>query len=207
MGIGEISNILWQGYRHKDTGIVIYYDSHEAAALPVRASVAKGGKSAGNDPHYESATYGLHSCSASRYRINFVKNKFGYVFFMTKYQGRNEKLKDKIMITGFYKIGSVADVQKMHLRYLDSNSCFAEKLCYALKAAANEKGESEAVFLSEEDAYVLNSTSLKSLGFDKKITKTTKIELNEEQTKKLLKKFEGKENKIADYIKQTKELP
>jgi hypothetical protein len=206
MSINGVTNISWQGYRHKEAGIIVYYDSNEAASLPVRNTTGKKGKKADSDPNYESATYGLHSCSASRHRANFIKNKYGYVFFMTKYQGRSEKFKDKIMITGFYKIGSTADVQKLHLRYLEENSCFSEKLCYALKASINEKGENDAVFLSEEDAYVLNLAALKSFGVDKKITKATKIELNEENTKKLLKKFEGKENKIGDYIKQTQDL-
>jgi hypothetical protein len=198
MSISAATNILWQGYRHKETGVIVYYDSSETALLPIRTNIGKKGKNADADPNYESATYGLYSCTASRHRTNFVKNKFGYVFFMTKYQGANEKLKDKIMISGYYKIASIAEVQKLHLRYfgLDDSSCFAEKLCYALKA-------NDAVFLSEEDCYVFTAASLKSLGIDKKITKATKIELDEEKTKKLLKKFEGKENKIADYIAQT----
>ncbi|MDR0303590.1 MAG: hypothetical protein LBH98_02310 [Chitinispirillales bacterium] len=202
MSISGISNISWQGYRHKEIGVIVYYDSNETALLPIRTTTSKN---VDDDPNYESATYGLYSCSSSRHRANFVKNKYGYVFFMTKYQGRNEKFKDKIMVTGFYKIGSIADVQKLHLRYLQKNSCFSEKLCYALKSSVNEKGENDAVFLSEEDAYILNPSALKSLGIDKKITKATKIELDEEHTKKLLKKFEGKDNKISDYIKQTQQ--
>lgn len=207
MGINGISNISWQGYRHKETGIIVYYDSNETTLFPIRATICKKGKKAVDaDPNYESATYGLYSCCASRHRKNFVKNKCGYVFFMTKYQGTNAKLKDKIILTGYYKIGSIAEVQKLHLRYLEENSCFSEKLCYALKSSANEKGENDVVFLSDEDGYVLNAAALKSLGIDKKITKATKIELDEEHTKKLLKKFDGKENKISDYIKQTQNL-
>jgi hypothetical protein len=122
---------------------------------------------------------------------------------MTKYAGPDAKLKDKFMVTGYYKIGSIAEVQKLHLRYIEDNSCIAEKLCYALRASVNEKGESDVVFLSQEDAYILSAAALKSLGIEKKITKAAKIELDEDKTKKLLKKFEGKENKIADYISQT----
>ena len=202
MNISATALISWQGYRHKETGVIVYYDSNETALLPIRTNIGKKGKSPDADPNYETATYGLHSCTASRHRTNFVKNKCGYVFFMTKYQGANDKLKDKMIITGYYKIGSIAEVQKLHLRYfgLDDSSCFAEKACYAFKAS---EGEGSAVFLSDEDSYVLNAASLKSLGIDKKITKATKIELDEEKTKKLLKKFEGKENRIADYIAQT----
>ena len=103
----------------------------------------------------------------------------------------------------FYKIGSIADVQKLHLRYLDDNTCFSEKFCYALKASSDEN---DVMFFSDEDAYVLNAAALKSLSIDKKVTKATKIELDEEHTKKLLIKFYEKENKKADYIKQTQDL-
>jgi len=203
MNISATTLISWQGYRHKETGVIVYYDSCETALLPIRTNSNKKGKPADADPNYETATYGLYSCNASRHRTNFVKNKFGYVFFMTKYQGANAKFKDKMMITGYYKIGSTAEVQKFHLRNfgLEGSSCFAEKMCYALKVA---DGENNIVFLSEEDSYVLTKISLAALGIDKKITKATKIELDEEKTKKLLKKFEGKENRIADYIAQTK---
>lgn len=203
MIINETTLVSWQGYRHKEIGIIVYYDSCEMSLLPIRTNSSKKGKQADADPNYETATYGLHSCTASRHRTNFVKNKCGYVFFMTRYQGANQKLKDKMMVTGYYKIGSTAEIQKLHLRYfgLEGSSCFAEKLCYALKASP---GENDVVFLSDEDSYVLTAAALKSLGIDKKITKATKIELDEEKTKKLLKKFEGKENKVADYIALTK---
>jgi hypothetical protein len=204
MVINGTSNISWQGYRHKTTGVIIYYDSDETALLPIRVTTDKKGNPANSDPNYETGTYGLHSCTSSNYRANFVKNKCGYIFFMTKYQGKDEKLKDKFIVTGYYAIGSTAEVQKLHLRYLDGNSCSSEKMCFALKASQNENGENNAAFFSLDDAYVLNSVALKSFGIDKKITKATKIELDEEKTKKLLKKFEGKENKIADYISQTK---
>lgn len=198
MNISTMSLISWQGYRHKETGVIVYYDSSETNTLPIRTNIGKKGKIADADPNYETLTYGLQSCTASAHRTNFVKNKCGYLFFMTKYQGAEKKHKDKIMITGYYKIASIAEVQKIHIRNLgmEDSSCFNSKLCYALKAE-------EAVFLAEEDCYVLTKASLSALGIDKKITKATKIELDEEKTKKLLKKFEGKENKIADYIAQS----
>lgn len=202
MNISTMGVISWQGYRHKETGVVVYYDSSETNLLPIRTNIGKKGKPADFDPNYETKTYGLQSCTASRHRTNFVKNKSGYLFFMTKYQGSDKKLKDKFMITGYYKIASIAEVQKLHIRNfgMEDSSCFNEKLCYALKAG---ESENDAVFLSQEDSYILTAASLKALGIDKKITKATKIELDEEKTKKLLKKFEGKENKIADYIAQT----
>ena len=198
MGLSDITTavIPWQGYRHKETGVLVYYDSSKTSMLPIRDSAAA-------DPNYETGTCGLYGCNASPHRAIFVKNKFGYLFFMTKYQGTNAKLKDKMIITGYYKVGSIADVQKIHMRHVEDNSCYSEKICYALRAGVNEKGESDVVFLSEDDAYILNAAALKSLDIDKKITKAAKIKLDEEKTKKLLKKFEGKENKTADYISQT----
>ncbi|MCL2845141.1 MAG: hypothetical protein FWE23_06790 [Chitinivibrionia bacterium] len=203
MGAITIKNAAWQGYRHKETGVLVHYDADNKSALPIRATAIKNGKQADVDPNYETGTYGLHSCSASPHRAKFVKQKFGYVFLMTKYQGTNAKLKDKFLVVGYYKIGSVADVRNLHLRHLEDNSCFSEKLCYALKANVMENGENEIVLVSEEDAFVLNAAALKSLAIDKKITKAAKIELDEDKTKKLLKKFEGKENKVAEYIAKT----
>jgi hypothetical protein len=200
-----IKSAPWQGYRHKETSVLVHYDADLTSALPIRATASKKGKQPDADPNYETGTYGLLSCTASPHRTKFVKNKFGYVFFMTKYQGTNKKLKDKILVVGYYKIGSVADVRNLHLRHLEDNSCFAEKFCYALKANIAENGENEIIFVSEEDAFVLTPAALKSLAIDKKITKAAKIELDEANTKKILKKFEGKENKIAEYVTKTQE--
>jgi len=206
MGLITMKTADWQGYRHKDTGVLVYYDADETSALPVRATVGSKGKSANADPNYESGTYGLYSCTASPHRTKFVKNKLGYIFFMTKYQGTDVKMKDKVVVTGYYRIGSVADVRNLHLRHLEDNSCFAEKNCYALRSNVGENGENEMFFVSYDDAFLLNPAALKSLEIDKKITKAAKIELDEDKTKKLLKKFEGKENKVAEYISQTAEL-
>lgn len=191
MGAITTQIIAWQGYRHKENGIIVFYDSDGFADLPIRV---------GTDPHYETGTYGHHSCSASPHRTKFVKNKVGYLFFMTKYSGQNIELKDKIIVTGYYKIGSVADIRALHQRQLQPNTCFAEKNCYALKASINKDGENEMFFASQDDVIVLDEKLMKVLGINKKITKAAKIELDEKKVDKLLKLFEGKENRVADYI-------
>ncbi len=193
-------SIKWQGYRSGTTGFVVFYESDTESELPIRM-ITGTRKTDHNemDPNYESKTYGLFDCVNSKMRNQFEKKKYGYIFFMTRYQGKIAELNDKVLITGYYKIGSTSDVQKLHLRHLEDSACINSKTCSALKA-------DEAVFLSAEDSYKLTTAGLKSIGYDKKVTRMTKIELDEEMVKKLLKKFDGKENQIDAYIAEHAEL-
>jgi hypothetical protein len=196
----NVNSLKWQGYRGGDKSIVVYYESDSNSELPLRKIPEEGAKKhISADPNYETLTYGLYDCGKSKMRNTFVKRKYGYVFFMTRYEGTDEKLEGKVMITGYYKVDRTADVQKLHLRQLESSSCMSDRICQALRAV-------EAVFVSTEDAYILTAASLKSLGYEKKVTRMTKIDLDEEQTKKVIKKFAGKENIISKYVEETLDL-
>ena len=194
------SSIRWQGYRSGKEGYVVYYESDTESELPIRR-ITGTKKSDHNqeDPNYETKTYGLYDCINSNLRNAFERKKYGYIFFITKYQGKLEEYDGKYLLTGYYKINATADVQKLHLRELENTTCINSRQCQALKA-------DEAVFLRTEDAPKVTKATLKSLGYEKKITRMTKIELSDEQVQKLLKKFAGKENAIEEYIEQHNEL-
>ncbi|ERP31152.1 hypothetical protein [Chitinivibrio alkaliphilus] len=194
-----VGSVRWQDYRCNDTGVVVYYESDKDSELPIRKVSVKNPTDAVFDPNYETRTYGFYGCDSSSLRNSFVKQRMGYVFFMTRYKGTIQKLSNKLMITGYYKIGQNYEVQNLHLRCLEKYTCFNGKQCQALLAK-------EAVFLSPEEAYQLTAASLKSLGYEKKVTRMTKIELSQEQVKKVLKKFEGKHNCITEYSDTTQEL-
>lgn len=196
---GTVNSVKWQGYRGGDAGVIVYYESDPNSELPIRKVPVKESQSAFFDPNYETKTFGLYGCGATNLRNKFVKKKWGYVFFITKYKGTIEEFEDKLIMTGYYRIDRTADVQKLHLRHLDEYSCFDARNCHALRA-------DEAVFLKTEDSYNLTTTSLKSFGHDKKVTKMTKIEITDEMVKKILKKFTGKENAIEEYCDLTQEL-
>ncbi|MGM0444483.1 MAG: hypothetical protein ACQEQV_09870 [Fibrobacterota bacterium] len=194
-----VGSVRWQEYICNDSGIIVYYESDKDSELPIRKVSVKSIDDAHFEPNYETGTYGFYGCANSTLRNNFVKKHRGYVFFMTRYQGTVQQLNGKLMITGYYKVGKSFDVQNLHLRYLDSYTCFNGKQCQALLA-------DEKLFVRPEDAYQLTAASLKSFGYEKKVTRMTKIEVDEDRVKKILKKFKDKENVVDMYSTTTQEL-
>ena len=191
--------IKWQGFRGGEAGAVVYYESDPNSELPLRNIPVKEGVIPVMDPNYETKTYGLYDCANTKLRNSFVKKKRGYLFFMTRYNGTNPDFEGKVLLTGYYRVKSSADVQKLHLRHLESSSCINDRTCQALLGT-------EAVFLSLEDSYKLTAVALKSIGYEKKITRMSKILLDDEMVQKLLKKFKGKDNIIEQYIEETHDL-
>ena len=195
----SVHSIKWQGFGGGEAGAVVYYESDPNSELPLRSIPEKEGVVPVMDPNYETKTYGLYDCVNTKLRNAFVKKKRGYLFFMTRYSGTNPDFEGKVVLTGYYHIKSSADVQKLHLRQLESSSCINDRSCQALFAT-------EATFVSLEDSYKLTTVALKSIGYEKKITRMSKILLDEEMVQKLLKKFKGKENIIDQYIEETHDL-
>lgn len=195
----SVNSVKWQGFRGGDTGMIVYYESDPNSELPLRKIPVKEGVIPVMDPNYETKTYGMYHCKNTKLRNSFVKKKFGYLFFMTKYDGTDPKYDGKVMITGYYKIGSYADMQKLHLRHLNENSCLNDRVCQGLRAT-------DAVFVKPEDAYILTTAALKSLDYEKKITRMSKIVLTDEMVVKVLKKFKGKENILEQYVEETTDL-
>jgi hypothetical protein len=194
-----VGSVRWQDYRAKNTGVIVYYESDKDSDLPIRKVSVSRLSEADFDPNYETKTYGFYGCENTNLRNNFIKKRRKYVFFMTRYRGTIQKYANKLMITGYYRVAKNYDVQNLHLRSLEKYTCFNAKQCQAFLA-------DEAAFFAPEDAYHLTAASLKSFGYEKKVTRMTKIEVDEDNTKKILKKFKGKDDIRAEYAETTQEL-
>ena len=195
----SVESAPWQDYRASNTGMVVFYSSDPVSELPVREIPEELPSDILPEPNYETATYGFYGCAKSKIRNSFVKSKIRYLLFITKYAGTNADFKDKVLITGFYKITKVADVKRHHIRYLSDYSCLDEDVCNALRAE-------EARFVSLEDAFVVNEQVLKSWEYKARITRQTRIVLNEEHTMQVVEHLLSKEDRTEDYVAETQRL-
>ncbi len=193
------ASIPWQDYRGAETGMAVFYASDPVSELPIREVPEETPSEVLAEPNYETGTYGLYGCSRAKIRSSFVKSKLRYLFFMTKYAGTNAEHMDSLVVTGFYHIAQTANVQKLHIRYLSDYSCLTDDTCYALRA-------DETHFLSIENAFVLTPEILKSWGYSSRVTKQTRIVLDEEKTAELLEYIRSKPNAVDEYIEETKRL-
>jgi len=192
-------SILWQDYRSFNKGMIVYYSSDPVSEIPIREVPEDEESPPMPDPNYETGTYGFYSCYHSKIRAAFTKNKLRYLFFLTKYAGMNKEAQGKSIITGYFRIKKTANVQKLHLRYLDEYSCTDLDECFALKA-------DEIHFVSLKDAFEVNDELLKKWGYKAKISKQMRIILDEENTNNLLSFLSSKPNDLENYIKETKRL-
>lgn len=189
----------WQDYRASNTGMVVFYTSDPVSEIPIREVPEEIPSEVTPEPHYETGTYGFYGCSKSKVRNAFVKSKIRYLLFMTKYEGAKADFKEKVMITGFYKITKVADVKKMHIRYCSEYSCLDEDTCSALKAE-------EVRFVNVEDALILSPEVLKKWDYKTKITKQARILLNEDQTLEVVEYLRNKPDATSQYVAETARL-
>jgi hypothetical protein len=195
----HVNSIPWQGYRGAEKGMAIYYSTDPVSEVPIREVPEEYPTEIVPEPNYESKTFGLYGCARTKFRAAFLKSKLKYLFFMTKYAGANYEYLDQLMVTGFYRIGSTSDVSKLHVRYLDDCSCMSETTCMALRA-------DEAHFVALEDAFILTPEVLKKWGVTARVTKQSRIQLEEEQTAELLAYLRSKENKLDLYVEETERL-
>lgn len=196
---GSLESASWQDYRASNTSMVVFYASDPISEIPIREIPEELPSVIIPEPNYETGTYGYFGCSKSKIRNTFFKSKIRYLIFMTKYAGANVDFKDKYFITGYYRITKVADVKRMHIRNLTDYSCLDEDVCYALRA-------DQVRFVDIEDAYELTEKILKSWDYKARITRQTRILLNEEQTAKIVEILDSKDNKLQEYIDETKRL-
>lgn len=192
-------SILWQDYRAANTGMVVFYSSDPVSEIPVREIPDDVESPALPDPNYETGTYGFYGCSRTKIRGAFAKSKVRYLFFLTKYAGTKEGFKDKMLVTGYFRISKTADVQKLHRRYLDEYSCLDSDTCIALRA-------DEVYFVSLTDAFEVSPDQLKAWGFNAKVSKQLRIMLSAENTAQLLTLLKSKPNQLDTYIAETKRL-
>ncbi len=195
----HVDSIPWQDYRGSETGMVIYYPTDPVSELPIREVPEEVGSDLLPEPNYETGSYGLYGCSRPKIRNSFVKAKMKYLFFMTKYAGSNYEYTDTVMITGYFRIAKTANVQKLHIRYLSNYSCLNDDSCTAFRA-------DEMHFVSVEDAMVLTPQLLEYMGYKSRVTKQTRISIDEEKTNEILEYLRSKPNRVEDYIEETKRL-
>ncbi len=195
----HVASLKWQDYRGLGTGTVVYYNSDSVSELPIREIPEEIPSDIVAEPNYETGSYGVYGCTQTKMRNAFAKKKQGYLFFMTRYSGTNPEFLDDLMVTGFYHVSHIADSQKLHIRYLNEYSCISDKQCTAMRA-------DEIHFVSVEDAYMVSPEKLEEWGASTRVTRQTKIALEEEQVQELLEYLRSKENKISEYKEITEDL-
>ena len=104
-----------------------------------------------------------------------------------------------MLITGYYRVAKTADVQKLHLRYLDEYSCIDAPSCIALRA-------DEVRFVGLSDAFVVTEEQLKAWGYNAKVSKQLRIILTPENTAVVLAYLKEKPDQLNAYIAETKRL-
>jgi hypothetical protein len=196
---GAIDSTAWQDYRASNTGMIVYYGGDPISELPIREVPEKYPSDIQPEPNYETGTFGFLGCARTKIRSTFVKSKIKYLLFVTKYVGTNEAFKEKYMVTGYYRINKIADVKRRHIRFCAEYSCLDEKVCYALRA-------DEVRLVSAEDAYLVTPQQFKDWGFSGRLTRQSRIILNEEQTSALIKFLQGKPDITAKYVEETARL-
>jgi hypothetical protein len=196
---GSLESASWQDYRASNIGMVVFYASDPISEIPIREIPEELPSEIAPEPNYETGTYGYFGCSKSKMRNTYFKSKIRYLIFMTKYVGARAEFKDKYFITGYYRVTKVADVKRVHIRNLSEYSCLDEDVCYALRA-------DRLRFVSIDDAFELTEKIMKAWDYKARITKQTRIVLNEEQTTQVIEFLESKEDSLEEYIAETQRL-
>jgi len=189
----------WQDYRASNTGMVIFYGSDPISELPIREVPESYPSEIAPEPNYETGTFGYFACAQTKIRSTFVKSKVRYLIFLTKYSGANDEFKGQYLVTGFYRVAKIADVKKHHIRTCADYSCLDENVCYALRA-------DEVRFVSAEDALRATPQMLKDWGATSRITRQSRLLLNEEQTSTVLEYLRGKADILEQYAEETSRL-
>jgi hypothetical protein len=192
-------SVAWQDYRASETGMVVIYDTDPVSEMAIREVPEEFPSEVVADPNYESKTYGLYGCARTKFRSAFVKNKLRYLFFMAHYQGAREEFRGKYFVTGMYRIVKTADVHKAHLRYLRDASCLEEDECIALLSET-------AQFVALDDALPVTDEMLKQWEYKTRVTRQTRIVLNDSHTRSLVEYLLSKPNAIDKYIAETRRL-
>lgn len=196
----SIETAAWQDYRASNTGMVVFYSSDPVSEVPIREIPEDIPSDILPEPNYETGSYGFYGCNKSKVRNAFVKAKVRYLIFMTKYAGTNADFKDRVFITGYYRITKTADVKRLHIRNLSEYSCLDEDVCNALRAT------DEVRFVSIQDALEVTEKLIKQWGGKGKITKQSRFTLDENQTKEVVEYLQSKDDSTKQYIDETARL-
>ncbi|MBN2189129.1 MAG: hypothetical protein JW699_06720 [Chitinispirillaceae bacterium] len=192
-------SVAWQDYRSSNRGMVVFYASDPVSELPIRVIPEELPSDILPEPNYETGTYGLYGCGKSRIRNAFAKEKLRYLFFVTKYEGSRADYRGRLLITGYFRIAKTAEVKKLHIRYGSDYSCIDEPQCTALRA-------DEVRFVALEDAFAVTEEVMKAWNYKARLTKQTRIMLDEQNTGALLTHLQSKPDVTAQYVAETKRL-
>jgi hypothetical protein len=194
-----LDSIAWQDYRSSNTGMVVYYATDPISELPIREVPEELLSDIIPEPNYETGTFGVYGCGKSKIRGAFAKAKIRYLLFVTKYAGTKTDFKDKLFITGYFRINKTADVKKLHIRFGSDYSCIDEQSCCALRA-------DEVKFVSLEEAFAVTDEVTTGWNYKARLTKQTRIILDEAQTTPIVEFLKSKTDITAQYIAETKRL-
>ena len=148
------------------------------------------------EPHYEDGTFNACTSCNQRYLKKALENGERYIFFFTKYVGRDKDLREKFgkkyCITGYYEISGMerSNDGKFIMKHYNNTG----------KAVKCE----DPHFYSMEDSYPLEKIDAKYKSLPN--PRYARKHLSVEDTEKILKHFSGKKNRILDYRRETKNL-
>jgi hypothetical protein len=195
----SVESANWQDYRASNTAMIVVYLTDPVSELPIREIPEELPTDIIPEPNYESGTYGFYGCGKCKIRTSFVKSKIRNMLFVTKYAGTNTEFKDRYFITGWYRINKTADVKKLHIRYTSDYSCLDEDICFALRA-------DKIYFVAIQDAFEVTSDLLKSWDYKARLTKQTRIIIDEEQTAAVIDHLQSKKDITRELIAETERL-
>jgi hypothetical protein len=195
----SVASANWQDYRANNTGMVVYYTSDPVSEIAIREVPEDVDSPVVPEPHYETGTFGLYSCTRPKVRAAFYKEKVRYLFFATKYAGTNAAHAGKMVITGMYHISKTADARRFHIRHCKEYECLEVGTCLALLA-------DEVRFVSLDDAFVVDEAVMTGWNYHAKINRQTRIILTAEQTKPLIEHLRSKPNALQSYLDETRRL-
>jgi len=167
-----------------------YFCDHKSVDYPLR-DVSGQGKP---EPHYEDGTFNACTSCNQKYLKKALENGERYIFFFTKYVGRDKDLREKFgkkyCITGYYEISGWKEVTwEVHNEHYNNTG----------KAVKCE----DPHFYSMEDSYEIK---IKPDKHGRLNSRYARKHLSVEDTEKILKHFSGKKNRILDYRRETKNL-
>jgi hypothetical protein len=192
-------SVAWQDYRSSNRAMVVFYASDPVSELPIREVPEEYPSEIPPEPNYESGTYGLYGCGKSRIRNAFAKSKLRYLLFVTRYEGTSADYKGRLIITGYFRIAKTAEVKKLHIRYGSDYSCIDEDSCTALRA-------DEIRFVATADAFAVTGEVMQAWNYKARLTKQTRIMLDEPNTAAVISHLQSKPDITAQYVAETKRL-
>lgn len=191
--------VKWNDYRGSKNAVVIHFESSPSLELPVRDILGENGKGLQAEPNIETGTYGYGRCLDGKTRNSFVKNRKGYLLFLTRYVGTRTEYIGRDFIVGYYKITQIADARDPHIRNLENEACPEIEHCYALRSQ-------DMKFVSVSDAFELSSEKLKEWGYKGKISRQLRLALDESKLGEILAYFADKTDASPLYIAEIEKL-